>query len=192
MEYRKLCEVAETKFCAISPGKMKNQSAATIWAAPSNFSKNNNISNDFPLCNYIGDDSFLIRAGDIIIKRIEPTFVNYIDSFPNNIYAGNNLIIVTAHPGLYPKYLAMILDDRITTLSHESSIGAVMKSIGRSELDNLQVPLIDYSKQILLGDLWYDSIELKKLRVRLAECEQLKNSILIQKYIKTCGGENNG
>lgn len=192
MEYRKLCEVAEVKFCANSPGRVKTQSEFTLWAAPSNFLKNNCVLENFSQSNCVGENYLEIKSGDIIVKRIEPTFINYIDSFPQNIYAGNNLIIVTARQGLYPKYLAMILNDRITALSQASSIGAVMKSIGRSELDNLKIPLFDYSKQILLGNLWHKSVELEKLKVRLAECEHTKSNILIQQYIKSRGGENNG
>ncbi len=192
MEYRKLCEVAEVKFCANSPGRVKTQSEFTLWAAPSNFLKNNCVLENFSQSNCVGENYLEIKSGDIIVKRIEPTFINYIDSFPQNIYAGNNLIIVTARQGLYPKYLAMILNERIVALSQASSIGAVIKSIGRSELDNLKIPLFDYDKQILLGDLWYKSIELEKLKVRLAEREHTKSNILIQQYIKSRGGENNG
>ncbi|MCH5316234.1 MAG: hypothetical protein J1E81_09985 [Eubacterium sp.] len=192
MEYRKLYEVAETKFCANSPGRVKTQNISTFWTAPSNFLKNNTVSNTFTQSNCVGDDCFIIKTGDIIIKRIEPTFVNYIDTFPHGIYAGNNLIIVTARQNIYPKYLAMILNEIIATATSVSSYGAVMKSIGRSELDNLKIPLLDYTKQILLGNLWYENIELEKLKVRLAEREQIKNSILIKQYIKSCGGNNNG
>ncbi len=193
MEYRKLCEVAEIRFCANSSGRAETRNEQlTLWAAPSNFFKNNSISNNFSQFNYAGENYLEIKSGDIVVKRIEPTFINYIDDIPQNIYAGNNLIIITARQGLYPKYLAMILNEKIATLSNTSSIGAVIKSIGRSELDNLKVPLIDYSKQIFLGNLWYESIELEKLKVRLAECEHIKSNILIQQYIKSRGGENNG
>lgn len=192
MEYRKLCEVAEVKFCANSPGREKTQNEPTSWAAPSNFLKNNCVLENFSQSNCVGEDYLEIKPEDIIVKRIEPAFINYIDSFPQNIYAGNNLIIVTARHGLYSKYLAMILNERIAALSQASSIGAVIKSIGRSELDNLKIPLFDYDKQILLGDLWYKSIELEKLKVRLAEREHAKSNILIQQYIKSRGGENNG
>ena len=192
MEYRKLCEVAEVKFCANSSGREKTQNEPTSWVAPSNFLKNNCVLENFSQSNCIGEDYLEIKPEDIIVKRIEPAFINYIDSFPQNIYAGNNLIIVTARHGLYSKYLAMILNERIAALSQASSIGAVIKSIGRSELDNLKIPLFDYDKQILLGDLWYKSIELEKLKVRLAEREHTKSNILIQQYIKSRGGENNG
>ena len=193
MEHRKLCEIAEIKFCANSPGRAKTQSEQlALCAAPSNFFKNNSISNNFSQFNYAGENYLEIKSGDIVVKRIEPTFINYIDEIPQNVYAGNNLIIITARQGLYPKYLAMILNEKIATLSNTSSIGAVIKSIGRSELDNLKVPLIDYSKQIFLGNLWYESIELEKLKVRLDECEHIKSNILIQQYIKSRGGENNG
>ena len=50
-----------------------------------------------------------------------------------------------------------------------------MKSISRTDLEELEIPILDYEKQVLLGNLWYDSIELKKKKARLIELENMKN-----------------
>ena len=63
------------------------------------------------------DEDFLLREEDIVIKRITPLFVNYVDSVGDDIYAGNNLIIISAKENIYPRYLAMILNDKIKELT---------------------------------------------------------------------------
>lgn len=83
---------------------------------------------------------------------------------PKKIYCGNNLIIVTPNEAIDAKYLAMILNNKIGELSQESSVGAVMKSVSRKDIEAVKVPLPDIEKQRLIGELWYNGIELKKKR----------------------------
>lgn len=86
-----------------------------------------------------------------MVKRITPTFVNYIDDMPDNIYAGNNLIVISPKQEVYSKYIAMLLNEKIQTLSESSSVGAVMKSVSRPHLDDFTIPLIPYEKQMSVG-----------------------------------------
>ena len=111
---------------------------------------------------------------------------------PNDIYAGNNLIVISPKQDVYSKYLAMVLNEKIETLSESSSVGAVMKSVSRQHLEDVIIPLLPYEKQILVGDLWYDGIELEKMRTRLAELESIKRNYQIKKYVETFGGRKNG
>ena len=134
----------------------------------------------------------MIQKNDIVVKRITPTFVNYVDYMPNEIYAGNNLIVISPKQDVYSKYLAMVLNEKIETLSESSSVGAVMKSVSRQHLEDVIIPLLPYEKQILVGDLWYDGIELEKMRTRLAELESIKRNYQIKKYVETFGGKYNG
>jgi hypothetical protein len=119
-------------------------------------------------------------------------FVNYIDYIPNEMYAGNNLIVITPKQEVYSKYLAMQLNERIESLSESSSVGAVMKSVSRQHLEEVMIPLLPYEKQILVGDLWYSGIELEKMKSRLAELESQKRNYQIKKYVETFGGKYNG
>ena len=83
----------------------------------------------------------------------------------------------------------MILNDNIGELSKESSIGAVMKSISRQDLEMLEIPLPEEYKRRLLGELWYNAIELKKKRIKLAELEKIRTTYIIKKTIHTSGGK---
>ena len=79
------------------------------------------------------------------------------------------------------KYLAMILNDRIGELSKESSVGAVMKSISRNDLESLEIPMPDEPKRQLIGELWYKGIELKKKRS--IKMKTMVTKVVIYMYI---------
>ena len=95
----------------------------------------------------------------------------------SDTYAYNNLIIVRAK-NINSKYLAAVLYYKIKEISFNSSIGAVMASIGRKELDNFEIPMLSIKEQQLLGEIWYKSIEKKKMVMRLAELENVKENFL--------------
>ena len=192
MKYVRLVDVAEIKFCSVSPGRTKTQESPTMWLQCANFLRNNTVTGDVTVTNYVPDDELLIKKDDIVVKRISPMFVNYIDYIPDEMYAGNNLIVITPKQDVYSKYLAMVLNEKIETLSESSSVGAVMKSVSRQHLEDVIIPLLPYEKQILVGDLWYDGIELEKMRTRLAELESIKRNYQIKKYVETFGGRKNG
>ena len=192
MKHLRLSEIAEIKFCVVSPGRTKTQETPTMWLQCANFLRNNTVSCDATTTNYVPDDELLIKKDDIVVKRISPMFVNYIDCIPDKMYAGNNLIVITPKQDVYSKYLAMLLNERIESLSESSSVGAVMKSVSRQHLEDVMIPLLPYEKQILIGDLWYNGIELEKMKSRLAELESQKRNYQIKKYVETFGGKYNG
>ena len=192
MKYARLVDVAEIKFCSVSPGRTKTQEEPTLWLQCANFLRNNTVTCDATVTNYVPDDELLIKKDDIVVKRISPMFVNYIDYIPDEMYAGNNLIVITPKQEVYSKYLAMLLNERIESLSESSSVGAVMKSVSRQHLEEIELPILPYEKQVLIGDLWYSGIELEKMRMRLAELESQKRNYKIKKYVETFGGKYNG
>ena len=192
MKHLRLAEIAEIKFCVVSPGRTKTQEEPTLWLQCANFLRNNTVTCDATATNYVPDDELLIKKDDIVVKRISPMFVNYIDYIPDEMYAGNNLIVITPKQEVYSKYLAMLLNERIESLSESSSVGAVMKSVSRQHLEEIELPILPYEKQVLIGDLWYSGIELEKMRTRLAELESQKRNYQIKKYVETFGGKYNG
>lgn len=188
-----LREVADIKFCIVNSCKEGQKSERLKWMTASSLLADNVINGVIVSEKYLKDVSLLIRIGDIIIKRIQPSFVNYIGTDAHtgkpDIYAYNNLIIVRAKK-VNSKYLAAVLNYKIKDISLNSSIGAVMASIGRNELDNFEIPMLSEKEQKQIGEIWYKSIEKKKMATRLAVLENIKENYLINKYINNqIGGE---
>lgn len=192
MRYKKLKDVADINFCTITPSRSKPSATPTSWLLCANFIADNQIDENVTTNYVMPDESWLLHKDDIVIKRITPTFVNYVDAIDINTYCGNNLIIVTPNTGIDAKYLAMILNEQIGDFSKESSVGAVMKSISKSDLEAMSIPYPDIEIQEKIGLLWYNGIELKKKRTRLAELENIKTNYSINKAIKMLGGKKNG
>lgn len=192
MKNKKLNEIAEITFCTVTPSRSKPSNIPVKWLMSANFYADNIIEKSITVNNVAPDENWLLQKDDIVIKRITPAFVNYIDSIEDGIYCGNNLIIVKPSNDVDAKYLAMMLNEQIGNLSEESSVGAVMKSISKSDLENISIPFLDMDKQKAIGMLWYKGIELKKKKVRLAELENIKTNYYIKKTIKMCGGKDNG
>lgn len=190
MKYSKLGDIADIKFCVVSPGRMKKQETPSFWLSCSNFSEDNILSGEPSEAYYCPDSEMKINFGDIVIKRITPTYVNYISGISDDLYAGNNLIIVTAKENIYPKYLAAILNEKMSAFSTETSVGAVMKSISRPDLEAMTIPVIAYEKQIAAGNLWFDNIECKKMKERLAELEYSMINHKIRHLVSFGGGKD--
>ena len=191
MRYLKLSDAADIKFCSVAPARMKTQEEKTKWLSCSNFVADNGVVGEPTLTNFVPDESFAIHPEDIIIKRITPGYVNYISNISDGLYAGNNLIVLTARDGVNAKYLAMILNDKIPSISESSSVGAVMKSVRRPDLEKIKIPLPPYEQQVKLGEVWFLNIELKKMKNRLSELECIKNNYELTRYINLTGGKNN-
>ena len=192
MKFSKLSAIAEIKFCTITPSRSKPSATPTNWLVCANFLADNRIDGRSQT-NYVAPDgNWLLNKDDIVVKRITPTFVNYMEEVDDDVYCGNNLIIVTPGQKVDPKYLAMVLNEQISNLSDESSVGAVMKSVSRSDLEEMSIPLPDMETQRSMGQLWYMGIELKKKKNRLAELENIQMNNAIKKAIKMLGGKRNG
>lgn len=187
----KLKDVADIKFCLT--GNQKEKSETQIkWLTSPNLSEDNTVDGFTEDDRYVADESVKISNDDIVIKRISPSYVNYIDRIDDDIYAGNNLILIKQRKDVDSKYLAYILNDNIKKIA-DASIGATIPAIGRAELEGLSIPLLPLDKQVTLGALWYSNIELKKLRRRLTELEGIKTKYYIDKYLRNqIGGKENG
>jgi restriction endonuclease S subunit len=177
-----LKDVADIKFCIVKSSQAKEQSEKAKWLMASNLLQDNVIIKILEDEKYIKDDSLRVFKNDIVVKRISPSYITYIDQDLPNIYAYNNLILVRAKE-IYAKYLASVLSYKIKELSLNTSIGAVIPSIGRTELENLQIPICSPREQELIGEIWYKSIEKKKMLIRLAELESSKENYLINNFI---------
>ncbi|PKM73486.1 MAG: hypothetical protein CVU91_04145 [Firmicutes bacterium HGW-Firmicutes-16] len=185
---KKLKDVADIKFCLSGSGK---GSERTKWLMPINLLENNMVSEIVTNDNYQREKNSKISKEDIIIKRISPSFINYIDKVEDDVYASGNLIIVRAKK-IEAKYLAYLLNKNIGKMIDAYS-GSTIPSIGRKDVEDFIVPILPAESQKVIGELWLSSGELKKLRNRLSELEKIKTNYLISDFMnQQIGGRKNG
>ena len=179
----KLKDVATIKFCLLAK---QHYDKANKLVMPSKLLENNVIE-DYDLNNEIKvDDSMMIYPNDIIIKRISPSYINYIDEIDDNVYAAGNLIIVRATQ-VDPKYLAYILDKNISRITNLLA-GARVPAIGRDVLEDIQVPMLTNAKQQMIGELWYKGIKKYNLEQRLIELQKTRTKALLDEFVLNNNG----
>lgn len=181
-----LSDIADIKFCIVNSSK--EAAADSKWIMAANLLCDNIILGKFEENKAKHDESLRVQKNDIIIKRISPSYINFIDDKLDNIYAYNNLIIVRPK-AVDAKYLAYYFSRKIKDFSENISVGAVMPSIGRPELESFKIPILPVNEQKAIGELWYQGIEKKKMLLQLAKLENEKELYLLNKYVdKKMGG----
>ena len=112
-----------------------------------------------------------IQVNDIIIKRIQPQFVNYI-SDDIEAFAGQNLVIVRSREVVEPKYLAYLLERDLNKL-YKDTAGAILTAINRKCFDEFDIgELPPKEKQKAIGELWWLNKERQKLYKELLAKEK--------------------
>lgn len=182
---KKLKNVAEIIFCILEKG---NEEKKLLTAA--NLLEDNQISNIDIDCKFKKDESVIIKKNDILLKRINPTYVNFVSHIKDEIYAGNNLIIIRPK-SIDAKYLAAILNNNIEKFTKNNSIGAIVPSIGRKEIEEFEIKICNKEQQILLGKYWFKSVEKRVLEAKKIELEKQKSIAIINKFINEIGGNKN-
>ena len=180
----KLKNVAEIIFCILEKG---NEEKKLLTAA--NLLENNQISNIEIDYKFKKDESVIIKKNDILLKRINPTYVNFINEVKDNIYAGNNLIIIRPK-NIDAKYLAAILNTNIEKFTKKNSIGAIVPSIGRKEIEKFEIEICSKKQQVILGEYWLKSIKKRVLETKKIELEKQKSLIIVNKFINKIRGGN--
>lgn len=176
---KRLKDVAEIRFC-LSSKEIGGEKRKILM--PINLLKDNVIQQIVLDNKFKTDDTTRVLSKDILVKRISPSFVNYIDNIEDDVYAAANMIIIRA-VSVVPKYLAFILNDEINKIT-QSLVGAKIPALGRSNLEEIQIPIIPYDRQVAVGELWYNSIEMMKLKSKLNELESLKNIATLNNFIR--------
>lgn len=185
---KKLKDIADIKFCLASASKNENEQKVK-WITPANLLENNVIANSSLDNQYKIDDNAKIFPKDIIVKRINPSFVNYIDTIENNVYASGNLIVIKSK-AVDAKYLAYFLNKKINRIT-KSCVGSTIPAIGRNDLEEISIPILPPNQQKAVGEIWYCNTNLQKLKEHLAALERVKVKYFLDTYIKTEIGEGN-
>ena len=182
---KKLKDIAEIKFCILEKGNEEK-----YLLTPANLLEDNQISKIEKDEKFKRDESVILKKGDIILKRINPTYVNYIDKDYANVYVGNNLIIIRAKE-IDSKYLAAILNANIRKYSERNSVGSIIPSIGRKDIEEMKIIVCERRKQEIIGNYWIKTIEKRILERKIIELEKKKNMLIINKILNVNGGNVN-
>ena len=118
----------------------------------------------------------MLKAGDVLLKRLNPSFVHAVETAQEGMVASPNLLVVRPGEGVDPFYLACLLEqkDIIGQVEHVSGNTAAIKAISIKKLAEISIPIAPMEEQKRLGEIWKLTRKRKQLlRDYIAEGDRL-------------------
>ena len=132
----------------------------------------------------------LLKIGDILVKRLNPSFVHVVALESVGMVASQNLLVVRPSVEVDPYYLGYLLEQKevIGQVEHVTGSAAAIKAISVKKLAAIIIPVIPIAEQRKVGEIWKLSRKRKELlNEYMAENDRLV-SMLASKIIS--GGGN--
>ena len=132
----------------------------------------------------------LLSPGDILVKRLNPSFVYVVRDEDRGAVASQNLLVVRPGPEIDPLYLACLLEQKelVGQVEHVSGTAAAIKAISQKKLAEIMIPVVPLAEQKKLGEIWRLSRKRKALlREYITESDRLV--AMMTSKITTGGGE---
>lgn len=125
-----------------------------------------------------------VKKEDIILKRVSTIFATYVTE-EIDMVLGSNLILIRLKDQykdkIYAPYLSAYIDSKIKVFVRT---GVTMPMLMLSDLQNLEIPVIDYDMQKIIGDAWVENDKLHTDSILLANERFDYNLNLINKYLE--------
>ena len=132
----------------------------------------------------------LLASGDILVKRLNPSFVHVVDSESAGMAVSQNLLVVRPREEVDPYYLGYLLEQKeiIGQVEHVTGSAAAIKAVSIKKLADIKVPVIPFEQQRKVGEIWKLSRKRKQLLNKYMEENDRLVSMLATKIIS--GGGN--
>ena len=132
-----------------------------------------------------------LAIGDILIKRLNPSFVHVVTLESVGTVASQNLLVVRPSVEIDPYYLGYLLEQKevLGQVEHVTGSTAAIKAISVKKLAAITIPIISIAEQRKVGEIWKLSRKRKELlNEYMAENDRLV-SMLASKIISGGGNE---
>lgn len=107
----------------------------------------------------------LLSVGDILIKRLNPSFVHVVALESVGMVASQNLLVVRPSKEIDPDYLGYLLEqkDILGQVEHVTGSTAAIKAVSVKKLEGITIPVIPLTEQRKVGAIWKLSRKRKQL-----------------------------
>ena len=133
----------------------------------------------------------LLTSGDILLKRLNPSFVHVVALEAEGMAVSQNLLVVRPGNEVDPYYLGYLLEQKeiLGQVEHVTGSAAAIKAISIKKLADIMIPVISIADQRKVGEVWKLSRKRKQLlNDYMAESDRLV-SMLASKIISGGGNE---
>ena len=135
-------------------------------------------------------DKQLLSVGDILVKRLNPSFVHVVTLESVGMVASQNILVVRPGAEIDPDYLGYLLEQKeiLGQVEHVTGSAAAIKAVSVKKLAGITIPVISLAEQRKVGAIW----KLSRKRKQLLNEYMIENdrlvSLLASKIIN--GGGN--
>lgn len=107
----------------------------------------------------------LLSVGDILVKRLNPSFVHVVALESVGMVASQNLLVVRPGKEIDPDYLGYLLEqkDILGQVEHVTGSAAAIKAVSVKKLAGITIPVIPLTEQRKVGAIWKLSRKRKQL-----------------------------
>ena len=131
----------------------------------------------------------LLTVGDILVKRLNPSFVHVVALESVGMAVSQNLLVVRPGNEVDPYYLGYLLEQKeiLGQVEHVTGSAAAIKALSIKKMADIMVPVIPIADQRKVGEVWKLSRKRKQLlNDYMAESDRLV-SMLASKIINGGG-----
>ena len=133
---------------------------------PNNFSETGFVNN--VIVQYRSDEiseKLLLSSEDILVKRLNPSFVHVVSEETVGMAASQNLLVVRPSSEINTFYLGYLLEQKeiIGQVEHVPGSAAAIKAVSVKKLADTKIPIIPLDKQHKVGEIWKLSRRRKQL-----------------------------
>lgn len=110
-------------------------------------------------------DKQLLFVGDILVKRLNPSFVHVVALESMGMVASQNLLVVRPGTEIDPDYLGYLLEqkDILGQVEQVTGSAAAIKAVSVKKLAGITIPIIPLPEQRKVGAIWKLSRKRKQL-----------------------------
>ena len=110
-------------------------------------------------------DKQLLSVGDILVKRLNPSFVHVVSLESVGMVASQNLLVVRPGTEIDPDYLGYLLEQKeiLGQVEHVTGSAAAIKAVSVKKLAGITIPVISLAEQRKVGAIWKLSRKRKQL-----------------------------
>lgn len=107
----------------------------------------------------------LLTSGDILVKRLNPSFVHVVTIESVGMAVSQNLLVVRPGNEIDPYYLGYLLEQKeiLGQVEHVTGSAAAIKAVSVKKLAGIAIPVIPLPEQRKVGAIWKLSRKRKQL-----------------------------
>lgn len=98
----------------------------------------------------------MLQAGDVLVKRLNPSYVYVVEETDLPAVASPNLLVVRPKQGISSLYIGYLLEQKeiIEQIAHVSGNSSAIKAISVKKLAAIPIPIIPEADQVRVGEIW--------------------------------------